>query len=118
MTPAGQRRHRIAVQKHNGNVVDGEPTYNRESDWKSFMGLVGLPAAYRDVTGGETVRGRQMEAHTNGLIEVLATPATRAIKPLMRVRMNGRTLYVVSNLDTVGDDRERMIQVSEQVTWQ
>lgn len=110
VTAAGKRTKRITVERHNGNLVNSEPTYRHDADWEQV--LVAW-AAYRDVTGGETVRGRQMEAHTSGLMTLPSTPRTRAISPKMRVRFGGRTLYVVNNLDADGMDRERVLQVSE-----
>lgn len=108
---AGKRRHRITIESHNGNRVEGEPTYRTDADWKPLM--EGVPASYQDVTGGETVRGFQMEAETNGLLTILSTPRSRAIKSKMRVKMGSRVLNIVNVLDLAGDELELAIQVSE-----
>lgn len=108
---AGKRRHRITIETHNGNRVEGEPTYRVDSDWNKLM--EGVPASYQDVTGGERVRGFQMEAETNGLLMILSTPRTRSLKSKMRVKMGTRVLNIVSVLDLAGDERELAIQVSE-----
>lgn len=108
---AGKRKHRIRIERHDGTLVNGEPTYNVVADWDTLFD--GLPAAYQDVTGGEMIRGRQMEAHTVGLFQVLSTPRTRQIRPKMRVVMGQRTLNIVSVLDLAGDQEDLAIQVAE-----
>lgn len=110
---AGMRRRIISVEKHDGTVTDGEPTYETDADWDSLNALYRVPASYQGVTGGEVIRGLQMEANTTGLFRVLSTPRTRDIKPRMRIRMDGRKMNIVSVVDRDGDSRELFIQVRE-----
>ena len=110
--PAGKRRHRIDVQQHNGNVVDGEATYGRDEDWNTI--LEGVNASYRGVSGGEVIRGLQMEGLTTGVLEVLQTERTRQINQKMRLLLNGeRILNIVSCLDPDGMRRDLVIQTTE-----
>jgi head-tail adaptor len=109
--PAGRRRHVVDVQQHNGQTIAGEPTYGRDEDWETIMACV--PATYRGVTGGESVRGRQMEPHTTGLLEILSTERTRKINSQMRLLFQGRKLNIVSVLDPDGMQRDLWIQTSE-----
>lgn len=108
--PAGQRRHRIDVQQHNGTVVEGEPTYGREEDWDTLFSTL---ASYRGVSGGQVVRGLEMEALTTGLLEVPQSARTRQIRAQMRLLLGDRTLNVVSCLDPDGMGRDLLIQTTE-----
>lgn len=111
MLTAGRRRCRIRVERHNGKLEAGEVTYHRDEDWESLM--EDLPAAYQQVSGGEVIRGRQMKAHTTGLIQILSTPRTRQIDATMRIVLAGRKLDIVSVLDLDGTQQDLSIQVSD-----
>lgn len=107
---AGNRRYQITVEEHDGTVRNGEPQYEDEH-WRK---LCQPYATYRGVSGGEVVRGRQIEADATGLLEILYTPTTKQINPQMRIRLEGRTLNIVSAIDPDGRKRELMVQVKEQ----
>lgn len=108
---AGTRSAIATFQEHNGNKAENEPTYSRDADWLDR--LPECPVSFREVTGGETIRGRQMEAHTVALLTVPYSPTTRGIHQKMRVLINGRKLNIVSVLDLEGKRRELAIQVAE-----
>lgn len=114
MNRAGKRRKHIAVQQHNGNTVDGQPTYHLEADWEHFNDLRELPASFESTNGGESVRGRKVEADASAIVTVLDTPRTRAITPKMRFIIQNRTFNILSGpLDLEGDERELMFTVRE-----
>lgn len=108
---AGKRDYIVTVQEHNGTMSHGEPTYERDEDWKTI--ITELPATYRGVTGGEVVRGRQMDPETSSVLEVLYTPRTKLINSRMRLLLGDRVLNIVSVLDVDGMKRELMIQTKE-----
>lgn len=108
---AGQRRYVADVQKHNGTVRAGEQTFGTDPDWPTI--LPNLPVSFQDVGGGETVRGRQMEANTTGLVTAAWSPAVRAITPAMRLVIEGRKLEIVNVMDLDGKNREITMQVAE-----
>ena len=103
---AGARRRVITVEQHDGTLTGGQPSYATAGDWDSVKAMLNVPVNYMGVTGGEVVRGLQMEANTTGLIRILSTPRTRSIKPRMRFVMDSRTLNIVSITDREGEQRE------------
>lgn len=113
ISAAGKRRKRVTIEAHNGNRVDGQPTYRVNDDWEKLM--EGVPASYQQVSGGEQPNGFQIEAEANGLLMILSTPRSRAIKPKMRVRIGSRVMNIVNVLDIEGDERELAIQVTEAI---
>lgn len=113
IAPAGTRWRIITVERHDGTIANGEPTYETEADWDSLKALYKVPAAYQGVSGGEVVRGLQMEANATGLFRVLSTPRTRSIKPRMRILMDERKMNIISVVDRDGANRELYIQVQE-----
>lgn len=108
---AGSRQYIVNVEAHNGKTDNGQPTLERDGDWTTVIPQ--LPVSYKEVSGGETVRGRQMEANTTALIETVWSPATASITSGMRLRLNGRKLNVVNALDLDGTRRVVTIQVEE-----
>ena len=111
---AGMRRHVVTVEEHDGTSSGGAPTWTTEADWDSLKALFTVPAAYQGVSGGEFVRGFQVEAEATGLVRMASTPRTRRIKPKMRLRRNGRKLNILSVTDRDGEQRELWIQVREE----
>jgi len=111
---AGARRTLIAVQEHDGTLIAGQPSYNVSGDWDTVTSMATVPAKYRGVTGGEVIRGFQVEANATGLFSILSTTRTRAIKPRMRIVMDSRNMNVLSVVDREGEQRELWIQVKEQ----
>lgn len=110
---AGARRRIISVEQHDGTVTNGEPTYETDGDWDVVNTLSSVPASYMGVSGGETIRGIQIEAGATGLFRILSTTRTRAIKPRMRIQMDSRKMNILSVIDKEGDQRELFITVKE-----
>lgn len=100
------------LQEHSGRLVEGEPTYGVDADWKTIIRE--LPCRWQEVSGGENVRGRQMEATTTSLLTCRWSPETRAIKSKnYRLKIGSRILNIVSAVDRKGNCREIEIQASE-----
>lgn len=110
---AGQRRRLIAVQQHDGTITNGQPTYETAGDWDPVNGLTEVPAYYQGVSGGEILRGMQMQADATGLFRILSTTRTRDIRPRMRIVMDSRTYNILSVIDRDGIQREMWIQTKE-----
>lgn len=108
---AGAMRDLVQVQEHSGNVEHGEPTFGRDEDWKPFVEK--LWVEYREVSGGETIRGRQMELETTALLTTHYTPLTSKINKAMRIKYGERTLNIVAVMDMEGKKRELTIQTAE-----
>lgn len=115
MRTAGDRRFTVSVEEHNGNAVEGQPTFAVDTDWNIVAGMSAVPASYEGVSGGETIRGMKMDATATGLVTVISTPRTRQITTDMRLRLGERKLNVVSALDIEGRQREVLISVKEQL---
>ncbi len=109
----GMRRHIVKVEQHDGTVTNGEPDYTTDANWDAYEGLREVPASYQGVSGGEVVRGVQMESTATGLLRILSTPRTQKIKPKMRIRLGTRKLNILSVLDREGIERELFVQVKE-----
>ena len=58
---AGQLRHRVTIKSNTANANDPDPDYTNLH--------VGIPAGITETSGGETYRGRQLEAHVKAVIE-------------------------------------------------
>ncbi len=114
---AGFRRFIARVEVHNGNIVNGEPTYNVPTDWIVHANMSQLPVRYRGIDpgtyGGEPVHGNQLQSVVTGLIEVLATPRTRSITPVMRFVIAGRVMNIMNIYDKLGEQTDLCIQVKE-----
>lgn len=112
---AGNRSYVADVLMHNGRMDNNQPTLERDEDWEAV--IPNLPVSYKGVSGGETVRGRQMEANTTGLMEAAWSPAVAAVTPRMRLRgcglLGGRKFEIVNALDLEGTRRVVTIQVEE-----
>jgi SPP1 family predicted phage head-tail adaptor len=77
--------------------------------WATW-GTANLPAKVEQVTGGETVRGRQVSAETQ---VVFTVRWLAGVTPKMRVSWDGRTLGIVRASDPYGDRRELRIECRE-----
>ena len=111
---AGLRRFVVRVEKHDGTrTADGVPTLTNDSDWDTV--IAGLSCSIEAVTGGEVIRGRQMEATATHLVQVLSTPRTRAIQPNWRLVWGTRKLNILSNLDAMGRQEDLALQAREHV---
>lgn len=101
---AGELRQRIAVQTAT-EVLDkaGQPIRT----WSALSGPAQLPARVDSVTGGESLRGRQVTANAS----VVFTIRYRAdITTRMRVIYEGATYYILRASDPYGDRRELRIE--------
>ncbi len=112
---AGARHRIVSVEKHDGTITNGRPTYEVDADWDVIQNLRQVPVFYQGVTGGEVVRGVQVEATATALIRMLSSPRSRQIEPRMRIRLDGRKLNVISVIDREGRQRELFVQVKEDV---
>lgn len=112
MIRAGDLKDLAIVEKHNGTIREGEPTYARDEDWEPFIEK--LWVQYRDVSGGETIRGRQMHADATGMAKTWLTPETKTITEKMRLVIDGRKLNILSVMDMDGDRQTLTIQVAKQ----
>lgn len=106
MINAGQLSNRITLQTSTETLgASGQPLRT----WATF-GTANLPAKVETVTGGETIRGRQVSAEAAILFTIRwLTGATTA----MRVSFDGRTLGIVRVSDPYGDRRELRIECKE-----
>lgn len=104
----------VQVQQHNKKFEHGEQTLDREEDWEPFIEK--LWVEFREVSGGETIRGRQMEPNTTALLTTHYTPETAKITQTMRIKFGERILNIVNTMDIEGRKRELTIQTSGQKT--
>jgi SPP1 family predicted phage head-tail adaptor len=109
MIQAGQLSQRIAIQTAT-ETVDGSGQPIRT--WAALSGPALLPAKVDAVTGGETLRGRQVSAEATTLFTVRYRSD---ITTRMRVTYEGRTLGIVRVSDPYGDRRELRIECREVV---
>lgn len=73
---------------------DSSAAGSQEADY-STVALKDVPCNVRDVTGGEVVRGRQMEATTTHLIETRYYDAIYNCEPAkMRIDFEGLEMHV------------------------
>jgi len=109
MIPAGTLRQRITLQEatHEQDAA-GQPV----ALWGALAGGSNLPARVENVTGGETIRGRQVSAETTTLLTIRYLAG---VTPQMRVLYEGRTLGIVRASDPDGARRELRIECREVV---
>ena len=106
---AGRRRNRITLQQAT-EALDGAGQPIRT--WTTY--LADYPVAIDQVTGGltggETLRGRQVSAET----EIVFSGRWYAgVTAQMRMSYDGRTLGIVRASDPYGDRRELRIECRE-----
>jgi len=106
MIHAGHLNNRITLQTPTA-TLDGAGQPIRT--WTTYS-VANLPAKVEQVTGGETIRGRQVGAETQIMFTVryLAGVTTQ-----MRVSWDSRTLGIVRASDPYGDKREMRIECKE-----
>ncbi len=109
----GLRKHAARVQRHNGNQVNGWPTYDVDADWTDVTTWLCEQVGAR---GGETVRGRQTAAEVTRVL-FGDYPSGRMIQPKDRILIDDETLPVgvVAALDQDGDGRELRVECKAQV---
>lgn len=107
MINAGQLSNRIAIQTPTATLdAAGQPIRT----WAALAGPAQLPAKIETVTGGETIRGRQVSAEA----QMLFTVRYRSdLTTQMRVVYDARTLGIVRVSDPYGDRRELRIECGE-----
>ena len=100
MIPAGTLKQRITLQTSTQTQQDasGQPVVV----WGALAGGGNLPARVETVTGGETVRGRQVHAEATTVFTVRWLAGVTAE---MRVQYEGRTLHIVRVSDLAGERR-------------
>ncbi len=69
--PAGNLCHRIVLER--ALYVTTSNGQRKTTGWAAIHARM-LPASYRSVSGGESVRGRQVEATTTAVFEVRFMP--------------------------------------------
>lgn len=108
MIDAGQLDNRITLQTPTATLDSaGQPIRT----WATY-GTANLPAKVEQVTGGETIRGRQTSAETTIVFTVRWLSGVTA---QMRVSWDSRTFGIVRAADPYGDRRELRIEGKEAV---
>ena len=107
MIAAGTMRRRITIQTPTATQdAAGQPLVS----WADLTGGSNLPARVESVTGGETVRGRQVSAEATTLLTIRYLAG---VTPRQRVSYEGRTLGIVRASDPDGGRRELRIECRE-----
>ncbi len=102
---AGRKRHRITIQQATtAPDAAGQPI----PTWTTY--LADYPVAIDQVTGGETLRGRQVSAQAMLVFSGRWYPG---VTTQMRVVYDSRTLGIVRASDPYGDRRELRIECKE-----
>ena len=103
---AGQYRDRIHIYNETSAAGSDDPAYSTTL-WRN------LPCSITAVAGGETYRGRQLEATVTHVIEMRyyegILPTMRAYQPLTG------TWYEISRSLSMGNNSQLMLQVTEVV---
>lgn len=97
----GQMRERVTIQEATTEVSDGGRPVR---SWSNKY--AGQPASWRQVSGGETIRGRQIEA---GVVAVFTIHARDGITPQMQLVHSGET-YGIGSVHPVGG-RDRYLDI-------
>lgn len=107
----GNLRHFITLER-NTPSTDSD-TGQRIESWASVA--TNIPASVETVSGGETRRGRQMEALTNVLVRMHNPQGAFTVGVKDRLDYLGRKLNIVSAYDPDGHRFEMHIQCREDV---
>jgi len=104
------KRFRITVQK--AVKVKGNYGQNKITSWEDVSGLVSVPADFEVTGGGETYRGKQVEAGVTGVFTIRQHPIT--IYATYQILLQDKPYSIVSvrpveGLDSA--DRETLIFV-------
>jgi len=101
---AGDLSQRVLIQTSSESLdAAGQPIRT----WSTLSGASSLPARVESVTGGESLRGRQVSAETQ-LVCTVRYLSTITAK--MRVVYAGGTYGIVRASDPYGDQRETRIE--------
>lgn len=112
MIRAGELRDLAVVQKHKGIVREGEATYGSDEDWEPFIPK--LWVQLKSVSGGETIRGRQVHANATAIAKTYMTPETKQISETMRLAVDGRIFNILAAMDMDGDRTALTLHLAEQ----
>lgn len=105
MVAAGQLSNRITIEE----AADAkDAAYQTIRTWSTRAN--NLPAKVESVTGGETIRGRQVSASATILFTIRYMAG---LTSKMRVKFGSRTLGIVRVSDPYGDRRELRIECKE-----
>ena len=105
MISAGDLNQRVTIERATESQTGtGQPLRT----WATW--LAGVPVKVESVTGGETVRGRQVSANATTLF---TCRYVAGVTTQMRLRYEGRTLGIVRAGDPYGDRRELRIEATE-----
>ena len=105
----GARRHQADAYQHNGNAdPHGMPTYTVPEDWD--LVIQGWPVELITASGGESVRGRQVDAETTHVV-FGEYYGGRTITPQMQLQIAGQTYAITAAYDPDGDNREFRVEL-------
>ena len=113
----GARLHLATFYQHNGNTDDlGQPTYTVDTDWLPVV--INWPVEKLGVSGGETLRGRQVASETTHVLFGEAQGGL-GIMPKHRCEvtdLNGswQRYQVTSVLDRDGINQELRVEIKRQ----
>ena len=100
--PAMRLRHRVAIESATTEAT-GEPN-------PSYSTLATVAAEVIETTGGEWIRGRQVEAGINALVTIRWRDD---VTPRMRVKYGTRYLNIESAIDPTGYRSEMLLTCKE-----
>ncbi len=104
------RRHWLTFQQHDGTVTNGVPTYHVDGDWDTVSNVGTVAVEKKGVTGGEVVRGIQMDATTTHLL-IGDYWSLKNVTPNMRATGCGDTFNVIRAYDPDGMGESFHVQV-------
>lgn len=95
----GRMRERITIQRRDATVTDGQPV----NTYTTAL-YTDEPASYEPVSGGETIRGRQVESNIAAIFTI-HTPAVTAVSPLDKVILGSASFFIVAVMPVDGSPR-------------
>lgn len=111
----GNRRHAARIEKHDGTQESdhGHPSYTTPGDWDTVV--ESWPCEVLTTSGGELIRGRQVQAETTHVLfgEYFGADNVTAE---MRAVVGGITYSIVAAYDPDGDSREMRIEARREVS--
>ena len=105
---AGRLRHCIDIQKP---TATADSSGQMVEAWTSYVAQ-NVPAEILGVAGGETMRGRQVDADATSMVTIRWRDD---VNPTHRIKYGSRTLNIISAYDPTGDRVELQIQCREEV---
>lgn len=83
------RDYIVNVERHDGTLLNGQPTYHVDDDWDVLDGLRNVRVGYSSTSGRERVRGQQVEATSTAVLTFLKDRNVRDIKSTDRIKVLG-----------------------------